>query len=110
MHLAFQRGGRAAINKVMKQQPAVFLKLLVLLVPRELEVTHSAGVRGMTDEAIERAIEAIEGMLARRDAGENAQVIEAIPAQDIPQVPAPQAEPAKPRRKRKRVADTEPSA
>jgi hypothetical protein len=27
MHLAFQRGGRAAINKVMKQQPAVFLKL-----------------------------------------------------------------------------------
>jgi hypothetical protein len=34
MHLTFQRGGRAAINKVMKQQPAVFLKLLVLLVPR----------------------------------------------------------------------------
>jgi hypothetical protein len=26
MHLAFCRGGRAAINKVMKQQPAVFLK------------------------------------------------------------------------------------
>jgi hypothetical protein len=33
MHLAFRRGDRAAINKVMKQQPAVFLKLLVLLVP-----------------------------------------------------------------------------
>ena len=29
MHLAFRRGGRAAINKVMKQRPAVFLKLLV---------------------------------------------------------------------------------
>ena len=33
MHAAFRRGGRAAIDKVMKQQPAVFLKLLVLLVP-----------------------------------------------------------------------------
>ena len=41
MHLAFRRGGRAAINKVMKQQPAVFLKLLVLLVPREMKVKHS---------------------------------------------------------------------
>jgi hypothetical protein len=44
MHLAFRRGGRAAINKVMKQQPAVFLKLLVLLVPREMKVGHSGGV------------------------------------------------------------------
>jgi hypothetical protein len=43
MHLAFRRGGRAAINKVMKQQPAVFLKLLVLLVPREMKIEHSGG-------------------------------------------------------------------
>ena len=26
MHLAFRRGGRKAIDKVMRQQPAVFLK------------------------------------------------------------------------------------
>ena len=45
MHLAFRRGGRAAINKVMKQQPAVFLKLLVLLVPREMKVEHSQLLR-----------------------------------------------------------------
>src|SRR3981189_1784714 len=49
MHLAFNRGGREAINKVMKNNPAVFLKLLVLLVPRELEVTHSGGVKAMSD-------------------------------------------------------------
>ena len=59
MHLAFQRGGRAAINKVMKQQPAVFLKLLVLLVPREMKVEHSGGVKAMTDEQLEAGIEAI---------------------------------------------------
>ena len=38
MHLAFRRGGRTAIERVMKTQPAVFLKLLVLLVPLELKV------------------------------------------------------------------------
>jgi hypothetical protein len=39
--------GRKAIDKVMKQQPAVFLKLLVLLVPREMKVEHSQGVKAM---------------------------------------------------------------
>ena len=43
MHAAFRRGGRAAINKVMKMQPAAFLKLLVLLVPREMKIEHSGG-------------------------------------------------------------------
>lgn len=75
MHLAFQRGGREAINKVMKQSPAIFLKLLVLLVPRELEVTHSGGVKALSDEQIEAAIAAIEDMLAKRQ-GEGAKVIE----------------------------------
>src|SRR5262249_47788461 len=36
LHRAFRIGGRQAINKVMRNQPAVFLKLLVLLVPREM--------------------------------------------------------------------------
>jgi hypothetical protein len=32
----------------MKQQPAIFLKLLVLLVPREMTVEHKGGVKAMT--------------------------------------------------------------
>jgi len=75
MHLAFRRGGRKAIETVMRTQPAVFLKLLVLLVPREMKMEHSGGVKGMTEEQIVDAIEAIEGFLARR-AGERAKVIE----------------------------------
>jgi hypothetical protein len=75
MHLAFQRGGRAAIDKVMKTQPAAFLKLLVLLVPREMKVEHSGGVKAMSDDEIEAAIAAIQGMLAAR-AAEGAKVIE----------------------------------
>jgi hypothetical protein len=86
MHLAFQRGGRAAIDKVMEQQPAVFLKLLVLLVPREMRLEHTGGVKAMSDEQIEQAIEAIQGMLAARDAGANAKVIEgtAAPVEESP--------------------------
>jgi hypothetical protein len=76
MHLAFQRGGRKAIDKVMTQSPAIFLKLLVLLVPRELEVTQKGGVKAMSDEQIENAIAAIQDMLAKRDAGANAKVIQ----------------------------------
>ena len=62
MHLAFRRGGRKAIDKVMRNQPAVFLKLLVLLVPRDMKVEHSGGIKAMTTEQIERSIELIKEM------------------------------------------------
>ena len=79
MHLAFRQGGRKAIMKVMTQQPAVFLKLLVLLVPRELEITSTGGPKGMSDEQLAAAVEAIEGYLARRRPGDDAKVIDASP-------------------------------
>jgi hypothetical protein len=78
MHRAFREGGRTAILKVMKNQPAAFLKLLILLVPREMEVTHSGTVKAMTDDQIEATIAAIQDMLAKREAGENAKVIEGV--------------------------------
>jgi hypothetical protein len=96
MHLAFRRGGRKAIDKVMRQQPAVFLKLLVLLVPREMRVEHTDGVKAMTDEQLEQGIEAIKAMLAARDAGANAKVIEAMPE------PVALRAPAKLKRKRRK--------
>jgi hypothetical protein len=78
MHLAFKRGGRKAIDKVMKGNPAIFLKLLVLLVPREMKIEHTGGVKAMTDEQLEQGIEAITAMLAARDAGTNAKVVEGV--------------------------------
>ena len=62
----FEKGVQAAINKVMKQQPAIFLKMLVLLVPRELEVSHSGTIKQMTDQQIEDAIVAIKAMMERK--------------------------------------------
>ena len=92
MHRAFNKGGRAAIDKVMKQQPAIFLKLLVLLVPRELQIEHRGGVKGMTEEQIVDAIEAIEGFLARRR-GDTAKVIEGTTS-GVPEA-NPEPDPAK---------------
>jgi hypothetical protein len=95
MHRAFREGGREAILKVMRQQPAVFLKLLILLVPREMDVSHKGGVKSMTDEELERGIEAIQAMLAKRDAGEGAKVIEAVP--EPVALPAPSRKPSRKR-------------
>ena len=47
------------------------MKICALLVPREMKLEHSGGVKAMTDEQIESAIAAIEAMdgsAGRRDA------------------------------------------
>jgi hypothetical protein len=108
MHRAFREGGRAAINKVMRHQPAVFLKLLVLLVPRELDVTHKGGVKAMTDEQIEAAIEAIRAMLEAKIPGDQAKVIDAIPT--VPALPAPNTVPGQAPRRPNEVMDAADTA
>ena len=94
MHRAFKLGGRKAIEKVMRNQPAVFLKLLVLLVPRDMKVEHTGGVKAMSDEEIEQAIEMIKSMVDQK-LGEKAKVVEGVAE--------PVSEPG-PRRKAKRLA------
>jgi len=84
----FKKHGAAAIEKVRKQQPAAYMKICALLVPRELQVEHSGGIKAMTDEQIERSIEFIKEQLARREADPNAKVIEGI-AEPVPVLPPP---------------------
>ena len=84
----FKKHGAAAIEKVRKTQPAAYMKICALLVPRELQVEHSGGVKAMTDEEIEHAIEFIKAMIAHRDTGANAKVIEGE-AEVVPSLPAP---------------------
>ena len=111
----FRQGGPEAIAKVRKYQPAAYMKICALLVPREMKVEHSGGVKAMTDEQIERSIELIKEMLAQREAGAAAKVIEgtaepaALPA---PNGPSPEAaleatlEPTKRKPNRLMEADT----
>jgi hypothetical protein len=86
--LNFRHQGKKAIEKVARNQPAAYLKILALLVPRELKLEHSGGVKAMSDEQLEQAIEAVQAMLEQR-AGESAKLIEgrAEPAA----LPAPEA-------------------
>ena len=71
----FKKHGAAAIEKVREQQPAAYMKICALLVPREMKLEHSGGVKAMPDEQIEGAIAAIEAWMAART-GETAKVIE----------------------------------
>ena len=95
----FRHGGPAAIAKVRKNQPAAYCKLLTLLCPRDVKVEHSGGVKAMTDEQLEAGIEAIQAMLAARDAGANAKVIEAVEESPSPG----ELEGPKPRRIRRKA-------
>ena len=57
--LNFRHQGKKAIEKVARNQPAVYLKILALLVPRELKIEQNQSVKAMTDEQLEAGIEAI---------------------------------------------------
>src|SRR6516164_5916366 len=91
--LHFRQHGKKAIEKVARNQPGVYLKILALLVPREMQIENTNRIKQMTDEEIEQAIEAIQTMLAAQP-GEAAKVIEgtaepaALPA---PNGPSPEA-------------------
>ena len=87
--LHFRQHGKKAIEKVARNQPAVYVKILALLVPREMQIEQTNRIKQMTDEEIEQAIEAIQTMLAAR-AGEAAKVIVGT-AQSVA-LPAPDAQ------------------
>ena len=83
----FKKHGAAAIEKVRKTQPAAYMKICALLVPREMQIEHSSTIKQMSDEQIEEAIAAIRAMLDVR-ADDAAQVIEGE-AEVVPSLPAP---------------------
>jgi hypothetical protein len=91
----WQQHGREVFKRVRRESPASYLKVCAMLIPKELQVEHSGGVKAMSDEQLERSIELIKELLAKREAGANAKVIEGV------------AEPVrtrKPRRERKSLS------
>jgi hypothetical protein len=84
----WQQHGREVFKRVRRESPAAYLKVCALLVPREMKLEHSGGVKAMTDEQLERSIELLQAAIARREAGANAKVIEGE-AEVVPSLPAP---------------------
>src|SRR5215475_4304318 len=81
----FRHGGPKAIERVRRTQPAAYLKILALLMPREHKVEHRNPVKDMTDEELEAAIEFIQNMMATQ--AEKAKVIDGTT--EVTALPAP---------------------
>jgi Zn-dependent oligopeptidase len=75
--LHFREHGKKAIEKVAREQPASYLKILALLVSRQHKLEHSNSLKNWTDEELEAGIEYIKSMLAAQ-AAEGAKVIEGV--------------------------------
>jgi hypothetical protein len=84
----FKKHGAAAIEKVRKQQPAAYMKICALLVPREMKVEHSNAIKDLTDEQLEAMIEYLKASLEAQ--AQSAKVIEGE-AEVVPSLPVPAA-------------------
>ena len=91
----FKQHGHEVLKRVRRESPASYLKVCAMLVPKEFKFEHTGGVKSMTDEELEQAIELIKEMIAQRDAGGTAKVIEAE-AEVVPSLPAPASGGTKP--------------
>jgi hypothetical protein len=101
----FQEGGAQAIAKVRKEQPAAYMKICALLIPREHKVEHSNPLKDLTDEQLEAMIEYIETSLAAQ-AGRSVKLIEGTIEPTAVEVTAPTAlEPPKPKSRLMLAAD-----
>jgi hypothetical protein len=83
----WQQHGREVFKRVRRESPAAYLKVCAMLVPKEMKIEHSGGIKAMTDEQIMAAIEAIETWMARQSS-EAAKVIEGE-AEVVPSLRAP---------------------
>ena len=90
--------------KVRREQPAVYLRCLTLLV-RECKVEHNNALKDLTDEQLESMIECIETSLAAQ-AGRSVKLIEGTIEPTAVEATAPPAlEPPKPKSRLMLAAD-----
>jgi len=91
----FRQHGQKAVARVRQTQPAAYLKILALLIPREHKVEHSNPLKELTDEQLVAMIEYFEASLAAQ-AGGSAKVIEGtIEPKTAPATALPVLEPPK---------------
>jgi hypothetical protein len=73
----WQQHGREVFKRVRRESPASYLKVCAMLVPREMKVEHSGGVKAMSDGQLEAAFELLQGMVDQR-LGEKAKLVEGV--------------------------------
>jgi hypothetical protein len=80
----FSKHGEKAIAKVRQTQPAAYLKILALLVPREHKVEHRNPLKELTDEELEAMIGHLKASLEAQ-----AQSAKLIEGEAVPSLPPP---------------------
>src|SRR5262245_53049325 len=93
--LHFRQHGKKAIEKVAREQPASYLKILGLLVPREHKVEHSNLLKELTDEQLEALIAYLETSLAAQADGPVKVIEGMIDPTTVPTTALPVLEPPK---------------
>ena len=68
----FSKHGEKAVARVREQNPASYLKILALLVPREHKVEYSNSLKNWTDEELEAGLDLIKQMLESQAAASGA--------------------------------------
>ena len=101
----FRQHGQKAVARVRQTQPAAYLKILALLVPREHKVEHRNPLKDLTDEQLEDMIEYIKTSLEAQ-AGGSVKLIEGtIEPTAVEATTPPALEPPKPKSRLMLAAD-----
>jgi hypothetical protein len=82
----WQQHGPEVFKRVRRESPAAYLKVCAMLVPKEMKVEHSSGVKDLTDEQLDAMIEYLKASLEAQ--AQSAKVIEGE-AGVVPSLPAP---------------------
>ena len=104
--LHFRQHGKKAIEKVAREQPAAYLKVLALLVPREHKVEQSNVIKSLSDQELDAMIEYLKTSLEAQ-AGAPAKMIEGtIEPISVEVQRGPLLDPPKPKNRVMLEADT----
>ena len=102
----FRQHGQKAVAKVRRTQPAAYLKILALLVPREHRLEHSNPIKDLTDEELETMIEHIKASLEAQARGPVKVIEGTIGSIAVEATALAVLEPPKPKNRLMREADT----
>ena len=92
---SFHKDGPAAFEKCARENPASYLKIFALLVPRELKIEHANPASALSDEQLALMIAELEERIARRLAESEAK-LKPVEATAIETTALPVLEPPSP--------------
>src|SRR5262245_18318518 len=91
----FEKHGEKAIARVREENPAMYLKVFAMVLPRQHKVEHTNPTSSLSDEQLTLMIAELEERIARRTAGGDAKVIEGTVEATAGEAALPVLEPPK---------------